>query len=39
VRGRREEPRLVPRVLGVFATFHVAHGLGQLHGWARQLGR
>ncbi|HEY2934962.1 MAG TPA: glycosyltransferase family 2 protein [Gaiellaceae bacterium] len=39
VRGRREEPRLVPRVLGVFATFHLAHGLGQLHGWARQLRR
>jgi succinoglycan biosynthesis protein ExoA len=39
VRGRREEWRLLPRVLAVFATFHLAHGLGQLHGWVRQLRR
>jgi GT2 family glycosyltransferase len=33
---RREEPlSLAPRVAATFATFHVAHGLGQAHGWAR----
>jgi GT2 family glycosyltransferase len=31
---RRHEPwRLLPRVVGVFFTVHVAHGLGMLTGW------
>jgi hypothetical protein len=37
---RRDEPwPLVPRVAAAFATFHVAHGLGQVHGWARLVRR
>jgi succinoglycan biosynthesis protein ExoA len=35
VRGRSESPALIPRVVGSFLTFHVAHGLGQAHGWLR----
>lgn len=37
IRRRRESLRLLPRVVGVFATFHVAHGLGMLHGGVRRL--
>jgi hypothetical protein len=37
VRRRQETFRLGPRVLAVFATFHVAHGLGMLHGGTRRL--
>jgi succinoglycan biosynthesis protein ExoA len=33
---RRHEPwRLLPRVLAVFPTVHIAHGLGMLMGWLR----
>ena len=33
---RRGEPwRLLPRVLAVFPTVHIAHGLGMLSGWLR----
>lgn len=33
---RRDEPlALAPRVAATFATFHVAHGVGQIHGWLR----
>jgi succinoglycan biosynthesis protein ExoA len=33
---RRQEPlRLLPRVAAAFPAFHLAHGLGQLTGWAR----
>ena len=37
--GRRREPwRLFPRVVAVFPTFHVAYGLGVLHGFVRAAG-
>jgi GT2 family glycosyltransferase len=32
---RREPLRLLPRVVAVFPTMHVAYGLGTLAGWAR----
>jgi succinoglycan biosynthesis protein ExoA len=32
---RRGEWRLLPRVLALFPTFHLGHGLGMLAGWAR----
>jgi succinoglycan biosynthesis protein ExoA len=35
VRKRREDWRLVPRAAVVFPTFHLAHGLGGIHGWLR----
>ena len=35
LRQRRESWRLFPRVAALFPTFHVAHGLGALHGWVR----
>jgi succinoglycan biosynthesis protein ExoA len=35
LRGRREPWRLLPRVVGVFPTFHVAYGLGLLVGLLR----
>jgi succinoglycan biosynthesis protein ExoA len=35
VRRRREPWRLLPRVVAVFPTVHVAHGLGMLAGWLR----
>lgn len=35
LRRRRESWRLLPRVLAVFFTVHVAHGLGMLAGWLR----
>ncbi|HEY3182043.1 MAG TPA: glycosyltransferase family 2 protein [Gaiellaceae bacterium] len=33
--GRRESWRLLPRIVAVFPTFHVAYGLGMLHGCVR----
>lgn len=33
---RRESWRLLPRVVAVFPTFHVAYGLGMVAGWLRQ---
>jgi GT2 family glycosyltransferase len=35
LRQRKEPLRLLPRVAAAFPTFHVAHGVGQLMGWAR----
>src|SRR4051812_46523374 len=35
VRRRDEPAALVPRVAATFASFHVAHGVGQVHGWLR----
>lgn len=35
VTRKREQWRLLPRVVAVFPTFHVAYGLGMLAGWAR----
>jgi succinoglycan biosynthesis protein ExoA len=35
LRQRREPWRLLPRVVATFPAFHLAHGLGQLTGWAR----
>jgi succinoglycan biosynthesis protein ExoA len=35
LRRRREPLRLLPRVVAVFPTVHVAHGLGMLAGWLR----
>jgi glycosyltransferase involved in cell wall biosynthesis len=39
VARRGERWTLVPRVASLFATMHVAHGLGSLHGWLRQAKR
>ena len=39
VRRRREPPSLIPRVLAVFLSFHLAYGLGFLDGFARALVR
>lgn len=41
-RRRGEPAALAPRVAAAFATFHLAHGTGQFHGWlrlARRLAR
>jgi hypothetical protein len=40
VLSRRESWRLLPRVMAVFPTYHVAYGIGLLHGAlsAAQLG-
>jgi predicted membrane-bound dolichyl-phosphate-mannose-protein mannosyltransferase len=35
LRRRRLPWRMLPRVLAVFPTVHVAHGLGMLAGWLR----
>jgi glycosyltransferase involved in cell wall biosynthesis len=35
LRRRREAWRLLPRVVAVFPTIHVAHGLGMITGWLR----
>ena len=35
LRARGEPLRLLPRVLAVYPTFHVAYGLGMLSGLAR----
>ena len=35
LRRRHESLRLLPRVAAAFPAFHLAHGLGQLTGWAR----
>ena len=37
VRRRHESWRLLPRVIVVFPTLHVGHGLGMLAGWLRHL--
>jgi succinoglycan biosynthesis protein ExoA len=39
VRRRREQWRLLPRVLAVFLTVHVAHGVGMLAGWLLPAGK
>jgi succinoglycan biosynthesis protein ExoA len=39
VRGRREQWRLLPRVLAVFPTFHLAHGAGMVSGWVHEATR
>ncbi len=39
VRGRGEPPALLPRVVGVFPVFHLAHGLGMICGAIRLLAR
>jgi succinoglycan biosynthesis protein ExoA len=39
LRGRREPWRLLPRVVGVFPTFHVAYGLGLVVGALRTARR
>jgi hypothetical protein len=39
VRARGERWSLLPRVLALFPTLHLAHGLGGLHGWTRILRR
>jgi succinoglycan biosynthesis protein ExoA len=36
VRGRGEQWRLLPRVVAVFPTFHIAHGAGMVSGWLRR---
>lgn len=35
LRRRREPWSLLPRVLAVFPTFHLAYGAGMIHGWIR----
>ncbi len=35
IRRRRESWRLLPRVVAVFPTLHVGHGIGMLVGWPR----
>jgi len=37
VRRRRESWSLLPRVVAVFPTLHVGHGVGMLVGWPRSL--
>jgi succinoglycan biosynthesis protein ExoA len=39
VRRRDEELELLPTVIALFPTMHVAHGLGGVHGWVRELRR
>ena len=39
LRRRRLPRRLLPRVLAVFPTVHVAHGVGMLAGWLRKVDR
>lgn len=39
IRRRKESWSLLPRVATVFPTFHLAHGLGQVHGWVRAARR
>ena len=36
---RREQWRLLPRVVALFPTFHLAYGIGTLAGWAKELTR
>jgi succinoglycan biosynthesis protein ExoA len=38
VRRKHEQWRLLPQVLAVFPTFHVAYGLGMVAGWGRIIG-
>ncbi len=37
VRNRRESAALLPRVVGIFPTFHLAHGLGMITGGVEHL--
>jgi glycosyltransferase involved in cell wall biosynthesis len=39
IRNRREPWSLLPRVVALFPTMHVAYGLGSFHGWARAARR
>ena len=39
VKRRREQWRLLPRVVALFPTFHLAYGIGTLAGWAKELTR
>jgi glycosyltransferase involved in cell wall biosynthesis len=39
IKARGEPLRLLPYVLAVYPTFHVAYGLGMLRGWARAARR
>jgi succinoglycan biosynthesis protein ExoA len=39
IRKRREPWSLLPRVVALFPTMHVAYGLGSFHGWARTVRR
>jgi succinoglycan biosynthesis protein ExoA len=36
IRGRKEQWRLLPRVMAVFPTFHLAHGAGMVSGWVQE---
>jgi hypothetical protein len=36
---RKESWRLLPRVVAVFPTFHIAYGVGVAHGFARLAAR
>ena len=39
VRRRGEPWRLLPRVVAVFPTFHLAHGAGMIAGWLQEFAR
>lgn len=39
IRARKERWSLLPRVIALFPTLHVAHGLGGAHGWIRFINR
>jgi succinoglycan biosynthesis protein ExoA len=39
VRARGESAALLPRVLALYPTLHLAHGLGSVHGWFGALRR
>jgi succinoglycan biosynthesis protein ExoA len=39
LRAKREQLRMLPRVVAAFLTFHVAYGIGMAAGWFRRGGR
>jgi succinoglycan biosynthesis protein ExoA len=39
LRRRREPWTLLPRIIAVFPTMHLAHGIGMIAGWLRSAGR
>jgi succinoglycan biosynthesis protein ExoA len=39
VRAKREQLRILPRVVAAFVTFHVAYGIGMAAGWFRRSER